>query len=146
MTTPSSWSLATIQNTLWGLVNRNPTSPVLVKSSEEAAEVADAVFKNFSVLLTLQTVYKEFLGLRCMIEKWYKELTEAQDILAVLPPFGCTTTCVEISIQKVKIKAILDTVSPVNVVSSKLVMKLKLANATEPMRIQYLELGKTTVQ
>ncbi|KAJ9076373.1 hypothetical protein DSO57_1027002 [Entomophthora muscae] len=25
MTTPSSWSLATIQDTLWGLVDRNPT-------------------------------------------------------------------------------------------------------------------------
>ncbi|KAJ9084038.1 hypothetical protein DSO57_1028242 [Entomophthora muscae] len=61
-----------------------------------------------------------------MIEKWDKELAEAQDILAVLPSFGCTTTCVEISIQKVKIKAVLDTGSPVNVVSSKLVKKLKL--------------------
>ncbi|KAJ9086200.1 hypothetical protein DSO57_1006711 [Entomophthora muscae] len=102
-------------------------SPMLVEPSEEAAEVADADFKNVSVLLPLQTVYKEFPGLRCMIEKWDKELAEAQDILAVLPPFGCTTTQVEISIQKVKIKAVLDTGSPVNVVSSKLVKKLKLA-------------------
>ncbi|KAJ9062258.1 hypothetical protein DSO57_1012704 [Entomophthora muscae] len=62
-----------------------------------------------------------------MIEKWDKELAEAQDILAVLPPFGCTTTQVEISIQKLKIKAILDTGLPVNIVSSKLVKKLKLA-------------------
>ncbi|KAJ9080622.1 hypothetical protein DSO57_1023001 [Entomophthora muscae] len=36
-------------------------------------------------------------------------------------------TCVEISIQKVNIKAVLDTGSPVNAVSSKLVKKLKLA-------------------
>ncbi|KAJ9064562.1 DNA damage-inducible protein 1 [Entomophthora muscae] len=62
-----------------------------------------------------------------MIEKCDKELAEAQDILAVLPPFGCTTTRVEISIQKVKIKAVLDTGSLVNIVSSKLVKKLKLA-------------------
>ena len=48
-------------------------SPVLVESSEEAAEVADTVFKNVSVSLPLQTVYKEFLGLQCMIEKWDKE-------------------------------------------------------------------------
>ncbi|KAJ9071815.1 hypothetical protein DSO57_1033320 [Entomophthora muscae] len=102
-------------------------SPMLVKSSKEAAEVADTVFKNISVLLPLQTFYKEFLGLRCMIEKWDKELAEAQDIMAVLPPFGCTITYVEISIQKVKIKAILDMGSPVNVVSLKLVKKLKLA-------------------
>ncbi|KAJ9070135.1 hypothetical protein DSO57_1011530 [Entomophthora muscae] len=63
-----------------------------------------------------------------MIKKWDKELAEAQDILAFLPPFGCTTTHVEISIQKVKIKAVLDTGSPVNVVSSKLAKKLKLAS------------------
>ncbi|KAJ9076143.1 hypothetical protein DSO57_1029035 [Entomophthora muscae] len=56
-------------------------SPVLVESSEEADEVADAVSKNVSVLLPLQTVYKEFPGLRCMIKKWDKELAEAQDIL-----------------------------------------------------------------
>ncbi|KAJ9079453.1 hypothetical protein DSO57_1035228 [Entomophthora muscae] len=62
-----------------------------------------------------------------MIEKWDKELAETQDILAFLPPFGCTTTQVETSIQKVKIKAVLDTGLPVNVVSSKLVKKLKLA-------------------
>ncbi|KAJ9051912.1 hypothetical protein DSO57_1039326 [Entomophthora muscae] len=62
-----------------------------------------------------------------MIKKWDNELAEAQDILAVLSPFGCTTTCVEISIQKVKIKAVLDTGSPVTVVSLKLVKKLKLA-------------------
>ncbi|KAJ9086322.1 hypothetical protein DSO57_1005312 [Entomophthora muscae] len=62
-----------------------------------------------------------------MIKKWDKELAEAQDILAILFHFGCTTTCVEISIQKMKIKAVLDTGSPVNVISSKLVKKLKLA-------------------
>ncbi|KAJ9084029.1 hypothetical protein DSO57_1028342 [Entomophthora muscae] len=100
---------------------------MLVELSEEAAEVADAVFKNVSVLIPLQTVYKEFPGLRCMIGKWDKELAEAQDILAVLPHFVCTTAGVEISIQKVKIKAFLDTGSPVNVVFSKLVKKLKLA-------------------
>ncbi|KAJ9073344.1 hypothetical protein DSO57_1017410 [Entomophthora muscae] len=27
MKVPSSWSLATIQDTLWGLVDRNPTGP-----------------------------------------------------------------------------------------------------------------------
>ncbi|KAJ9072356.1 hypothetical protein DSO57_1028402 [Entomophthora muscae] len=102
-------------------------SPVLVESSEEVAEAADAVFKNVSVLLPLQTFYKEFPGLRCMIKKWDKELAGAQDILVVLPPFGCITTCVEISIQKVKIKAVLDTRSLVNVVSLKLIKKLKLA-------------------
>ncbi|KAJ9074174.1 hypothetical protein DSO57_1009248 [Entomophthora muscae] len=64
-------------------------SHVLVESSEEAAEVADTVFKNISVLLSLQMVYKEFPGLRYMIKKWDKELAEAQDILSVLPPFGC---------------------------------------------------------
>jgi len=73
---------------------------VLVKSSKEATEVADTVFKNFFVLLPLQTVYKEFLGLRCMIKKWDKELAEAQDILAVLSPFSCTTTCVEIFLKR----------------------------------------------
>ncbi|KAJ9085721.1 DNA damage-inducible protein 1 [Entomophthora muscae] len=102
-------------------------SPVLVESSEEAAEVADAVFNNVSVSLPLQTVYKEFPGLMCMIEKRDKELAKAQYILAVLPPFGFTTTCVEISIQKVKIKVFLDTGSHVNVVFSTLVRKLKLA-------------------
>ncbi|KAJ9088174.1 hypothetical protein DSO57_1025726 [Entomophthora muscae] len=102
-------------------------SPLLVESSKEVAEVADALFKNISVLLHLQTVYKEFPGLRCMIKKWDKELAEAQDILAVLTPFGCTTTCIEISIQKVKIKAVLDTGSPVNVASLKLVNNLKLS-------------------
>ncbi|KAJ9082458.1 hypothetical protein DSO57_1004379 [Entomophthora muscae] len=101
-------------------------SPVLVEFSKEAAEVADTVFKNISVLLPLQTVYKEFPGLRCIIEKWDKELAKAQDILVVLPPFSYPTTCVEISIQKLKIKAILDTGSPANVVSPKLVKKLKL--------------------
>lgn len=100
---------------------------MLVESSEEAAEVADAVFKNVSVFPPLQTVYKEFPGLRCLIEKWDKEIAEAQDILAVFLSFGCTNTQVEISIQKVKIKAILDTGLPVNVVYSKLVRKLKLA-------------------
>ncbi|KAJ9065588.1 hypothetical protein DSO57_1017854 [Entomophthora muscae] len=39
-------------------------SSVLVESSEEAVEVVDAVFKNVSVSLPLQTVYKEFPGLR----------------------------------------------------------------------------------
>ncbi|KAJ9083546.1 hypothetical protein DSO57_1033734 [Entomophthora muscae] len=62
-----------------------------------------------------------------MIQKWYKELAEAQDILAVLTPSGCTTTHAEISIQMMKIKTVLETGSPVNVVSSKLVKKLKLA-------------------
>lgn len=61
-----------------------------------------------------------------MIKKWDKELEESQFILAVLPPFGCTTTCVEVSIQKVKIKAGLDTGSSVIVVSLELVKKLKL--------------------
>ncbi|KAJ9070525.1 hypothetical protein DSO57_1007149 [Entomophthora muscae] len=62
-----------------------------------------------------------------MIKNWDKEIAEAQDILAVLLPFGYTTTQVEISIQKVKIKDVLDIVSPENVVFSKLVEKLKLA-------------------
>ncbi|KAJ9084283.1 hypothetical protein DSO57_1026157 [Entomophthora muscae] len=62
-------------------------SPILVESSKEAAEVTDSVFKNVLVFFPLQTVYKEFLGLRCMIKKWDKELAEAQDIFAVLPPF-----------------------------------------------------------
>ncbi|KAJ9052314.1 hypothetical protein DSO57_1035452 [Entomophthora muscae] len=64
-------------------------SPVLVELSEEASEVADTVFKNVSVFLPLQTVYKEFPGLRCMIKKWDKELAEAQDILAVVVIHMC---------------------------------------------------------
>ena len=47
--------------------------------------------------------------------------------MAALPPFGKTTTRDEVSIQKVKVKGILDTGSPVNVVLSKLMKKLKLA-------------------
>ncbi|KAJ9056374.1 hypothetical protein DSO57_1033701 [Entomophthora muscae] len=42
-------------------------SPVLVELSEEASEVSDTIFKNFLVLLPLQTVYKKFSGLRCII-------------------------------------------------------------------------------
>ncbi|KAJ9053322.1 hypothetical protein DSO57_1025320 [Entomophthora muscae] len=72
-------------------------------------------------------MYNEIPALRCMLSKWEKELEAAQDVLAVLRPFGKDTTRVEVSIQKVKIKAILDTGSPVNVVSSKLMKKLKLA-------------------
>ncbi|KAJ9080906.1 hypothetical protein DSO57_1019987 [Entomophthora muscae] len=62
-----------------------------------------------------------------MLAKWEKEKEAAQDVLAVLSPFEKDTTRVEVSIQKVKIKAILDMGSPVNVVSSKLMKKLKLA-------------------
>ena len=101
--------------------------PVLVDSSEEAAKLAKALFQNVTVSLPLQTVYKEISVLQCMLAKWEKELEAAQDVLAVLSPFERDTTCVEVSIQKVKIKAILDTGSPVNVVSSKLMKKLKLA-------------------
>ncbi|KAJ9070337.1 hypothetical protein DSO57_1009180 [Entomophthora muscae] len=68
---------------------------MLVKSSKEDAEVTDAIFKNVLVLLPLQNVYNEFPVLRCMIEKWDKELAEAHDILDVLPPFGCTTVKID---------------------------------------------------
>ncbi|KAJ9068807.1 hypothetical protein DSO57_1024996 [Entomophthora muscae] len=102
-------------------------SPVLVDSSEEAAELAEALFHNVTVSLPLQTVYREIPALQCMLVKWEKELEAAQDVLAVLPPFGKDTTRVKVSIQKVKIKAILDMSSPVNMVSSKLMKKLKLA-------------------
>ncbi|KAJ9065114.1 hypothetical protein DSO57_1023214 [Entomophthora muscae] len=100
--------------------------PVLIDSSEEAAKLAEALFHNVTISLPLQTVYKEIPALQCMLAKWEKELEAAKDVLAVLPPFGKDTTCVEVSIKKVKIKAILDTGSPVNVVSSKLMKKLKL--------------------
>ncbi|KAJ9076495.1 hypothetical protein DSO57_1025657 [Entomophthora muscae] len=53
-------------------------SPVLVESSEVTAKVADAVFKNLSVSLSLQTVYKEFPGLKCVIKKWDSVATEVQ--------------------------------------------------------------------
>ncbi|KAJ9055627.1 hypothetical protein DSO57_1001612 [Entomophthora muscae] len=33
MTSPSSWSLAMIQDTLWGLVDRNPTDPFHISLS-----------------------------------------------------------------------------------------------------------------
>ena len=62
-----------------------------------------------------------------MVEKWEKKLKASQNVLAVLHPFGKTTTQVEVSIQKVNVKAILDTGSPVNAVLSKLMNKLKLA-------------------
>ncbi|KAJ9055114.1 hypothetical protein DSO57_1007600 [Entomophthora muscae] len=101
--------------------------PVLVDSSEEAAELAKALFHNVTISLPLQTVYNEIPALQCMLAKWENELEAAQDVLEVLPPFEKDTTRVEVSIQKVKIKAILDTGSPVNVVSSKLMKKLKLA-------------------
>lgn len=101
--------------------------PVLFNFSKEAAKLAKALFQNVTVSLPLQTVYKEIPALQCMLAKWEKELETAQDVLAVLPPFGKDTTQVEVSIQKVKIKAILDTGSPANVVSSKLMKKLKLA-------------------
>ena len=48
-------------------------------------------------------------------------------MLTFVPPFGNTTTQVELSILKVRIRAVLDTDSPVNVVSSKIMRKLKLA-------------------
>ncbi|KAJ9068191.1 hypothetical protein DSO57_1031132 [Entomophthora muscae] len=90
--------------------------PVLVDSSEEATELTKALFQNVTVSLPLQTMYKEIPALKCMLAKWEKELEVAQDVLAVLPPFGKDTTCMEVLIQKVKIKAILDMSSPVNVV------------------------------
>ena len=91
---------------------------MLVKSSEEASELSEAIFKNVQVSLPLQVVYKEIPALRCNLKKWEKELQASQDVLAVLPPFSKDTTRVEVAIQKVKIKAILDTGSPVNVVST----------------------------
>jgi len=80
-----------------------------------------------AISLLLKTVYKEIPVLQYMLAKWEKELEAAQGFLAVLPPFGKDTTRVEMSIQNVNVKAILDTGSPVNVVSSKLIKKLKLA-------------------
>lgn len=44
--------------------------PVLVELFKKVDEVADTVFKNLSVFLPLQTIYKEFPGFRCMIIKW----------------------------------------------------------------------------
>ncbi|KAJ9084929.1 hypothetical protein DSO57_1019105 [Entomophthora muscae] len=62
-----------------------------------------------------------------MLAKWGKELEAIQDVITVISSFGKDTTQVEVSIQKVKIKAILDTGSPVNTVTSKQMKKLKLA-------------------
>ena len=101
--------------------------PVIVDSSQDAATLADGLFKNVQVSLPLQTVYKEFPALRKVVEKWDSELAESTQILAVTPPFGKAMTRVEVTIQKVKIKAVLDTGSPVNVVSSKLMRRLRLA-------------------
>ncbi|KAJ9076077.1 hypothetical protein DSO57_1029657 [Entomophthora muscae] len=57
-------------------------SPVSVESSKKDAEVADAVFKNVSVLLPLQTVYKEFPGLRCMIKNGTNVVAKFPDLPA----------------------------------------------------------------
>ncbi|KAJ9058792.1 hypothetical protein DSO57_1008602 [Entomophthora muscae] len=77
--------------------------------------------------LPLKAVYKEILALFCTLEKWKKEISISKEVLAILPPFGRDTTRVDLALQKVKIKAILDNGSPVNVVSYKLMKKLKLA-------------------
>ena len=63
-----------------------------------------------------------------MVSKWEKEILSPSPVLTVVPPFGNTTTQVELSILKVRIKAVLDTGSPVNVLSYKLIRKLKLAS------------------
>ena len=47
-------------------------SAVLVDSSEEAAELAEAIFKTVQVSLPLQVVYKEIPALRCTLAKWEK--------------------------------------------------------------------------
>ncbi|KAJ9082759.1 hypothetical protein DSO57_1001825 [Entomophthora muscae] len=53
-------------------------------------------------------------------------MTAFKEVLAILPHFGRDTTHIEVALQKVKIKAILETESPVNVLFSKLMKKLKI--------------------
>ena len=111
----------------WLYLNKSSFLTVLAESSEEAAEIADALFQNVPIFLRLQILHKEFPSLRCMVEMWESELKFSQNILAIVTSFGKATTCIEVSIQKVKVRTIFDTGLPVNVVSSKLVRRLKMA-------------------
>ena len=51
----------------------------------------------------------------------------AAPVLAIGPTFGTSVTRVEVTVHKVKVVAILDTGSPVNVISSRLARKIKMA-------------------
>ncbi|KAJ9061068.1 hypothetical protein DSO57_1024301 [Entomophthora muscae] len=77
------------------------------------------------VSLPLQVVYKKIQAICYTLEKQEKEPAAPKEVLAILPPFGRGITLIEVAVQKVKIKAIVDTESPDNVVSSKLMKKLK---------------------
>lgn len=55
------------------------------------------------------------------------QISKDQSVLSINPHFGKTTTKIKVVVHKVKVLAVLDTGSPVNVVSSKLTRNLNLA-------------------
>lgn len=64
-------------------------------------------------------MYQEFPALKKVIAEWDAELESQEEILTITPPFGKALTFVEVIIQKTRVKAVIDSGSPVNVASSK---------------------------
>lgn len=50
-----------------------------------------------------------------------------EEVLTIDSPFGKDLTCVEVIVQKTRAKTVINTSPPVNVISSKLMQRLKLA-------------------
>lgn len=93
--------------------------PVVVETSANAAALLEAMFNTVPLALPLKTVYQEFPALQKVIAKRDVNFETREEVLTITPPFGKALTCVEVIVQKKRVKAVIDNGSPVNFVLSK---------------------------
>ena len=94
-----------------------PGEPLLSASSDDSHAYVEGLFSD---VCQPSPWPDEFPPLSSLVE-------DLPPVLAVAPQFGTSVTRVEVTVHKVKVVAILDTGSPVNVISSRLARKIKMA-------------------
>ena len=94
-----------------------PGEPLLLASANDSQIYVDSLFSGVKKPSPWPEEFPPFAPLQ----------GEIPPVLALAPQFGTTVTRVEVTVHKVKVIAILDTGSPVNVILSRLARKIKMA-------------------
>ncbi|KAI0233462.1 hypothetical protein L0F63_002918, partial [Massospora cicadina] len=97
--------------------------PINIDTASDADEVLSRIIRPIQCSHTMQSIQENYPETACQLTSHF----QLREVLVLLPTSEGILTKVEMVIQKVQVMAILDTGSPVNVISSKLMKKIQLA-------------------